>query len=105
MTLRDPENRGRCTWEGEAPTEPAFSTRLARRLALPISQVHLVRTRCGSALMLPVSAFHRNIELRGGCENLSVPAGGPFFNEGHTHERRQPSVSPRGPTRRHAQTE
>ena len=25
MTLRDPENRGRCTWEGEAPTEPAFA--------------------------------------------------------------------------------
>ena len=23
MTLRDPENRGRCPWEGEAPSEPA----------------------------------------------------------------------------------
>ena len=22
MTLRDPENRGRCTWESEAPSEP-----------------------------------------------------------------------------------
>ena len=53
MTLRDPENRGRCTWEGEAPTEPAF-TRSARTEARPpgISQVHF--DRCGSALMLPV---------------------------------------------------